>query len=157
MSFTYEDVLEYIDLSSKKILEGEVLKAVSEEMLGVIEEDVYSYNPTTYNRRTTGGLRDPSNIVLEMIDANTGVVKNVATPNDSVLGTKLRLSSSNDTTFASWINDGSVPNIFNSKTYPWHKSGFLEKTISNLEKTNGVEKAVEKGLQDIGFSKIEKR
>jgi hypothetical protein len=109
------------------------------------------YTPVQYNR--TGEIVNPSNIVSELDSNGVLSIRNIAQPSESVLGTSY--NPPNDTTFSLWLNDGLVPNIFNSYDYPWmHPANFVESSIERMETSGEISDAFAKGMAKRGFPSV---
>lgn len=137
-----EELLKSLEADIEDTLMHEVLYEVEEIELRHVEEDVFDvYKPKIYERRDSGGIDDPDNIV--------GTVQN------------MELEVENITPFASgygtWnrgvgltelINDGN-----STSGYFYDYSGefnqprpFLDNTIEEIERTDDVEDALARGL-----------
>ena len=137
-----EELLKSLEADIEDTLMHEVLDEVKEIELRHVEEDVFDvYKPKIYERRDSGGIDEPDNIV--------GTVQN------------MELEVENITPFASgygtWnrgigltelINDGNstsgyfydYPGKFNQPR------PFLDNTIEEIERTDDVEDALARGL-----------
>ena len=139
-----EELLKSLEADIEDTLMHEVLDEVKEIELRHVEDDVFDvYKPKIYERRDSGGINDPDNIV--------GTVQN------------MELEVENITPFASgygtWnrgvgltelINDGN-----STSGYFYDYSGefnqprpFLDNTIEEIERTDDVEDALAKGLNN---------
>ena len=137
-----EELLKSLEADIEDTLMHEVLDEVKEIELRHVEDDVFDvYKPKIYERRDSGGINDPDNIV--------GTVQN------------MELEVENITPFASgygtWnrgvgltelINDGN-----STSGYFYDYSGefnqprpFLDNTIEEIERTDDVEDALARGL-----------
>lgn len=143
---TYDDIDELLnDIRSdiEETLKDEVFDEVREIELEHIERDVLSaYTPKIYERRTSGGIDDPRNIVGYVKDMQLSV-DNI-TEFNSGYGTKHR-----GTGLAQLINDG---DSFNGYFYDYpgefnQPRPFIDNTILEVEKTDRVENALEKGMR----------
>lgn len=140
----------YIKKSINNALENNVAPLVEKTMDEKIDSEVYDvYTPKGYKRRYE--LGNTNNISSELVKDGVLFTKNTANPSPSVIGTPY--SASGSTIFPEWVNDGEVPNIFNSNDYPWmHPRDFIAATIEELESTGAVATAMAKGLQASGIS-----
>jgi hypothetical protein len=95
---------------------------------------------------------DDDNIVSELVENGTLFVKDIAKPNQSVLGT-LYNTNSDSTMFSRWINDGLVTNIFNDRDdYPWTEPRpFINNTIKDLESNKKYIKVLSNTLKKNGI------
>lgn len=143
---TYYDIDELLnDIRSdiEETLKDEVFDEVREIELEHIERDILSaYTPKIYERRTSGGIDDPRNIVGYVKDMQLSV-DNI-TEFNSGYGTKHR-----GTGLAQLINDG---DSFNGYFYDYpgefnQPRPFIDNTILEVEKTDRVENALEKGMR----------
>lgn len=149
-----DDLMKYIQTAVTDSLQNETKEAVREEYKARINEDVYkSYTPSIYPRRgENGGLLADENIIGEMLDGNTLSVRDVAVPNVSLTDPKTPYTPDNDTRFASWIEEGNVPNIFNDGNYAWMEPRpFTQNTINELERNKAHVEAMKKGLKIRGI------
>lgn len=71
-----------------------------------------SYTPVIYQRRNSLG----SNFQIDYEDEYSVRIYDIAPPDRSVFDTPYQGPPGS---FAQWINDGNVPNVFNGKSYPW--------------------------------------
>lgn len=137
-----EELLKSLEADIEDTLMHEVLDEVKEIELRHVEEDVFDvYKPKIYERRDSGGIDDPDNIV--------GTVQN------------MELEVENITPFASgygtWnrgvgltelINDGNSTSGY-FYDYPGEFNQprpFLDNTIEEIERTDDVEDALARGL-----------
>ena len=143
---SYDDIDELLnDIRSdiEDTLKDEVFEEVRDIELEYIERDVLSaYMPKIYERRTSGGIDDPRNIVGYVKDMLLSV-DNI-TPFNTGYGTKKR-----GTGLAQLINEG---DSFNGYFYDYpgefnQPRPFLDNTILEVEKTDRVENALEKGMR----------
>lgn len=143
---SYDDIDELLnDIRSdiEETLMDEVFDEVREIELEHIERDVLSaYTPKIYERRTSGGIDDPKNIVGYVKDMQLSV-DNITQFNTGY-GTKHR-----GTGLAQLINDG---DSFNGYFYDYpgefnQPRPFIDNTIIEVEKTDRVENALEKGMR----------
>lgn len=145
MKDLYDDVkelLKSLEADIEDTLMHEVLDEVKEIELRHVEDDVFDvYKPKIYERRDSGGINDPDNIV--------GTVQN------------MELEVENITPFASgygtWnrgigltelINDGNSTSGY-FYDYPGEFNQprpFLDNTIEEIERTDDVEDALARGL-----------
>ena len=143
---SYDDIDELLnDIRSdiEETLKDDVFDEVREIELEHIERDVLSaYTPKIYERRTSGGIDDPKNIVGYVKDMQLSV-DNITQFNTGY-GTKHR-----GTGLAQLINDG---DSFNGYFYDYpgefnQPRPFIDNTILEVEKTDRVENALEKGMR----------
>lgn len=143
---SYDDIDELLnDIRSdiEETLKDEVFDEVRDIELEYIEHDVLSvYTPKIYERRTAGGIDDPKNIVGYVKDMQLSV-DNI-TQFDTGYGTKHR-----GTGLAQLINEG---DSFNGYFYDYpgefnQPRPFLDHTILEVEQSNRVENALEKGMR----------
>ena len=143
---SYDDIDELLnDIRSdiEETLKDDVFDEVREIELEHIERDVLSaYTPKIYERRTSGGIDDPKNIVGYVKDMQLSV-DNITQFNTGY-GTKHR-----GTGLAQLINDG---DSFNGYFYDYpgefnQPRPFIDNTIIEVEKTDRVENALEKGMR----------
>lgn len=132
-------------------LKSDVAPVVKDKYKENIQSDIYdSYNPVEYHRRNS--LLDESNMEDQLLDETTLEVKNVALPSQSVMGSAY--VPAGRTTFIGWIENGSVPNIFNNRTgYPW--TGPRPATAHTIERLNSEKQhvqALKQGLRVKGFN-----
>ncbi|MDD3150130.1 MAG: hypothetical protein PHR82_09055 [Endomicrobiaceae bacterium] len=139
----------YIQKKINETLMDEVATGVRETMQETIDEDVYRrYAPVKYVRRNE--LGNIENIKAELEGAGVLAVMNIAPPNNSVLGTAY--TDYGGTSFARWVNDGLVPNIFNDKHYVWEDPAhFMEDTKDDLENSHTVKNKMKIGLTKRGL------
>ena len=143
---SYDDIDELLnDIRSdiEETLMDDVFDEVREIELEHIERDVLSaYTPKIYERRASGGIDDPKNIVGYVKDMQLSV-DNITQFNTGY-GTKHR-----GTGLAQLINDG---DSFNGYFYDYpgefnQPRPFLDHTILEVEQSNRVENALEKGMR----------
>lgn len=138
-----EDLLRDIKSDIQDTLSDEVLDEVKRIELEHVRDDVFSvYSPKIYERRESGGIDDPDNIVGDVYDMRLEV-DNVSRFNDGY-GTY-----NHGIGLADLINDGnSMHGYFYD--YPFEGEGarpFIDNTIDEIERTNDVEEALAKGLK----------
>lgn len=143
---SYDDIDELLnDIRSdiEETLNDEVFEEVREVELEHIEQDVLStYSPKIYERRGIGGIDDPRNIVGYVKDMQLSV-DNITQFNTGY-GTKKR-----GTGLAQLINEG---DSFNGYFYDYpgefnQPRPFLDHTILEVEQSNRIENALEKGMR----------
>ena len=147
---TYDDIdmlLNDLKADIEETLLDEVLDEVKEIELKHIEQDVFSvYSPKIYQRRSSGGIDDPDNIVGEVNNMELEV-DNVTRFNDDY-GTY-----NHGIGLADLINAGNSRNGY-FYDYPGEfeqPRPFLENTEEEIERTNSVENALAKGLKRRGY------
>lgn len=142
-------LLKYAQAEVNKALQEDVAPVVEAKLQEKIKEDVYDpYSPTEYKRRNE--LGNANNIVSTLVDDGKLFTKDIASPNDSVIGTAYQ--GTDPTMFARWVNDGLVPNIFNNEHYPWEDPAlFIEDTVKDLEDSGDAVKALKAGLAKKGI------
>lgn len=139
-----EELLKSLEADIEDTLMHEVLDEVKEIELRHVEEDVFDvYKPKIYERRDSGGIDDPDNIV--------GTVQN------------MELEVENITPFASgygtWNRGVGLTELINNGNstsgyfydYPGEFNQprpFLDNTIEEIERTDDVEDALAKGLNN---------
>lgn len=139
------------DLKSdiKDTLSKEVFDEVRDIELEHVQRDVFdSYRPKIYNRRSSGGIDDPRNIVGQ-VDDMTLYVDNV-TPYNPGYGTY-----NSGTTLADLINEGEggKHKLYYDFTGNFiQPRPFLDNTQNEVDKSNRVENALKKGLQRRGYT-----
>ena len=137
-----EELLKSLEADIEDTLMHEVLDEVKEIELRHVEEDVFDvYKPKIYERRDSGGIDDPDNIV--------GTVQN------------MELEVENITPFASgygtWNRGVGLTELINEGNstsgyfydYPGEFNQprpFLDNTIEEIERTDDVEDALARGL-----------
>lgn len=146
MKNSYDDIDELLnDIKSdiEEVLMDEVLDEVKDIELRHIEDDVFSvYSPKIYDRRRSGGIDDPDNIVGEVNNMRLSV-ENV-THFDDGYGTY-----NHGIGLADLINDGDGKSGY-YYDYPFEAMGarpFIDNAIEEIERTNDVENALERGLK----------
>lgn len=146
MKNSYDDVDELLnDIKSdiQDTLLDEVLDEVKKIELEHVRDDVFGvYKPSIYERRSSGGIDDPDNIVGEVYDMRLEV-DNVTRFNDGY-GTY-----NHGIGLASLINDGSTSHGY-FYDYPGEFNNarpFIDNTIDEIERTDDVENALAKGLK----------
>lgn len=132
----------------KDTLYKEVFDEVCDIEMEHVQMDVlYRYQPLIYERRTTGGIEDHSNLKGKVRDTELSVYNK--TPFNPGYGT---YNSGND--LATLLNEGSggkhkiyydFMGEFEKPTY------FLENTQEEIDKTNRVERVLNKGLKRRGY------
>ncbi len=146
MKNSYDDIDELLnDVKSdiEEVLMDEVLDEVKDIELRHIEGDVFSvYSPKIYERRGSGGIDDPDNIVGEVNNMQLSV-DNV-TRFDDGYGTY-----NHGIGLADLINDGEhLSGYFYDYPGEFTESRpFIDNTIEEIERTNDVENALEQGLK----------
>lgn len=142
---TYDDIdLLLKDLRSdiEDVLMDEVLDEVKEIELKHVQDDVFSvYSPKIYERRSSGGIDDPDNIVGEV--RNMQLEVDNVTRFDDGYGTY-----NHGVGLADLINDGNSRNGY-FYDYPGEfeqPRPFLDNTAEEIERTDDVENALAKGL-----------
>ncbi len=151
MKNVYDDIDKLLkDLKSdiEDTLTKEVLDEVKDIETQHIEDDVLSvYSPSIYERRVSGGISDPSNIIGEVHDMALEV-DNVTRFNDGY-GTY-----NHGEGLADLINDGEKRGGFyydyeGEFTQP---RPFIDNTIEEIEQTDSVEDALAKGLKKRNYN-----
>lgn len=139
------------DLKSdiKDTLSKEVFDEVRDIELEHVQRDVFdAYRPKIYNRRNSGGIDDPRNIVGQ-VDNMTLYVDNV-TPYNPGYGTY-----NSGTTLADLINEGEggKHKLYYDFTGNFiQPRPFLDNTQDEVDKSDRVENALKKGLQRRGYT-----
>ncbi len=151
MKNIYDDIDALLkDLKSdiEDVLMDDVLDEVKDIETQHIEDDVLSvYSPSIYERRISGGISDPSNIIGEVHDMALEV-DNVTRFNDGY-GTY-----NHGEGLAELINDGEKRGGFyydyeGEFTQP---RPFIDNTIEEIEQTDSVEDALAKGLRKRNYN-----
>lgn len=150
--WNYSDIDVFLkDLKSdiKDTLSKEVFDEVRDIELEHVQRDVFdAYCPKIYNRRSSGGIDDPRNIVGQ-VDDMTLYVDNV-TPYNLGYGTY-----NSGTTLADLINEGEggKHKLYYDFTGNFiQPRPFLDNTQNEVDKSNRVENALKKGLQRRGYT-----
>lgn len=137
-----EELLKSLEADIEDTLMHEVLDEVKEIELRHVEEDVFDvYKPKIYERRDSGGIDDPDNIVgtiqnMEMeVENITPFASGYGTWNRGVGLTEL-INEGNST--SGYFYD--YPGEFNQPR------PFLDNTIEEIERTDDVEDALARGL-----------
>lgn len=132
----------------------EYVRPVAEDILHEhIIDDIYaSYSPVGrdaggYDRRDVLGSRD--NTVGKVQGNNLLVVTNVAPPSPSVFGSS---GSGHEDELLYWIENGLVPNYFNSFDYVWmHPRPAVENAQEEINSSGDIRTAIKNGIsQKIG-------
>lgn len=139
--------------SLKSTLKNEVAQAVEKAAKEKIQAEVYgTYSPSVYERR--GELLD-AGFAAEVFEDTGGVslrAYSMAKPSDSLSSPPVAYRGP-DGQFAQWINDGNVPNIFNSKKYIWEAPRpFYAQAASELDSTGAVVDALKAGMKKRSYS-----
>lgn len=99
--------------ATQTILISDLVPIVQSEIRAQEQSLVYGdYTPVIYQRRNSLG----NSFQIEHEDEYSVRIYDIASPNRSVFGTAYKGPPGS---FAQWINDGNVPNVFNEETYPW--------------------------------------
>ncbi|MDR1629235.1 MAG: hypothetical protein LBS36_03350 [Oscillospiraceae bacterium] len=150
---TLEELNKVLRKKITESLKADVFESIKEVEKKHINSDIYDvYEPTWYTRRkSNGGLIDDSNFICDIDESALSLnVINVTPPNESVLGTPY--DSSNKTALLSWIESGSVPNIFNNNDYAWmHPRPFVKNSIDDLLINKQHIKILKEGLLKRGL------
>lgn len=142
----YDDIdllLNDIRSDIEDVLMDDVLEEVRDIEISNVKRDVLSaYSPKIYNRRSANGIDDRRNIIGEVRDMQLSV-DNITEFNDAY-GTY-----NHGVGLADLINDGSGKSGFY-----YDYSGeferprpFIDNTILEVEKTDRVEEALERGMK----------
>ena len=133
-------------------LKGEVSQVVEKVAKEKIKEDVYGvYSPSVYERRGELMNAEFAREVFEDADGVNLRIYSMARPNDSLSSPPVAYRGP-DGQFAQWINDGNVPNIFNSKKYIWETPRpFYSDAENELDNTGLVLDALRAGMQKRGY------
>ncbi len=146
----YDDVGALLkDLCSdiEDTLADEVLDEVKNIEMEHVRDDVFGvYTPSIYKRRAHGGIDDPENIV--------GTVKNMELEVDNVTEFNDDYGTYNHGEgLADLINEGEHSGGY-FYDYPGEftlERPFLDKTIEEVEETDKIDNALEKGLKNRGY------
>ena len=150
MKKSYDDIEELL-MDIKSDIEDTLVKEVTDEVKDIemqyIERDVLSvYKPKIYGRRSSDGIDDVRNIVGTVKDMHL-VVDNITEFNDGY-GTY-----NHGTGLADLINEGnSLSGYFYD--YPGEfelPRPFIDNTILEVEKSDRVDNALEKGMHRRGY------
>lgn len=137
-----EELLKSLEADIEDTLMHEVLDEVKEIELRHVEEDVFDvYKPKIYERRDSGGIDDPDNIVGTIQNMEMEV-ENIA-PFASGYGTWNR-----GVGLTELINNGNSTSGY-FYDYPGEFNQprpFLDNTIEEIERTDDVENALARGL-----------
>ncbi len=139
MKDIYDDIDELLsDIKSdiEDVLLDEVLEEVRDIEIEHIHNEVYAvYNPMLYQRRKLeDGLCDPDNIIGKIVSNMELEVENIA-EFTNWNGTAKRGSG-----LAEFVNDYDYPGIIDQYR------PFLDNTMEEIEKSDRVDSALEKGL-----------
>ena len=147
----YDDIdmlLNDLESDIEGTLTDEVLDVVKDIEIKHVEEDVFSvYRPKIYERRRTGGLDDPDNIIGEITEKMDMEITNI-TPFDSGYGTYNKGDG-----LAELVNDGDGLSGF-YYDYPGEflqPRPFLDNTEEEILKTEQLDNALQKGLVKRGY------
>lgn len=139
------------NLSTDTEFQTEMSKIVSSAMYNVIKDNVYdTYSPKVYERRgNKGGLIDRNNIKVGF-EGNTVWAKNIAEPNDSIIGTPI-YSENKEGLLYEWMDKGRIgilPSIFGLNAAHWRldRIGLTEKIHGRLRSNSAVEKVTKKAI-----------
>ena len=124
-------------IASEAVL-GEIKRVIREKE----QEMVYgSYTPYPYQRRHSLG----NQFQVQQTGLYSVRVWDIAPPNYSVFNTPYQGPAGS---FAQWINDGSVPNVFNTKSYPWAgPRPFYRAAEAELQNSAVLKRAVINGIK----------
>ncbi len=143
-----EELLKDVRLDIEDTLSKEVFDEVRQIEMEHIHSDVLnSYHPKVYERRSTGGIDDPRNIVGTVKDM-TLTVDNVTSFNSG----HFTYNSGNN--LADLINEGSGSASHLYYDYPGAFEAprpFLDNTQEEIDRTNRVDRALEKGMKKRGY------
>lgn len=136
----------------EKATKDSVVKQVETTVKEHIVSDVYNvYSPSEYDRRGVLKNADMVNGIWAEPDG-TVILRQYssAEPNESLNGSVYTGPSG---AFAQWINDGDVPNIFNSYSgYSWaHARPFYDNAAADLHATGAAVAALKQGLAKQGI------
>ncbi len=150
----YDDVNALLkDLKSdiEDTLACEVLDKVKEIEIRHVNEDVFSvYSPSIYERRSTDGLDDSSNII--------GEVRNMELEVDNITEFNEDYGTYNHGIgLADLINDGESRSGFYydyQGEFDERARPFIDNTIDEIERTDSVENALAKGLRKRNYDVV---
>lgn len=142
-----DDLLSDLKYDIEDTLQDEVLDEVKKIEIEHVEKDVFSvYSPIIYSRRKTGGLDAPDNIIGTVENMEL-TVENITPFNDDYG------SSNHGVGLADLVNDGD-----NLRGYFYDYPGsfnqprpFLDNTEEEIEQTEQIDNALEKGLNKRGW------
>ena len=150
MNKAYSDIellLKDVQSDIEDVLMNEVMDAVRDVEMEHVRNDVFSvYNPSIYMRRSSGGIDDPENV--------KGTVKNgvLTVRNDTPFNTDYN-SRNKGIGLAYMIEEGGNSEHdyeygFRSIEAPFSQPRpFIQNTIDELDRTDAIEKALQKGLK----------
>lgn len=147
----YDDINELlIDVKKdiRDVLEEEVLNEVKDIELKHINNDVYKYKPKIYERRLINGISDPDNIVGTIQGDMELEIDNITQFNDGYS------TSNHGLGLPQLINDGDDINGY-YYDYPGEFNQprpFLDNTEEEVERSNRIDDALEKGLRNRGYT-----
>lgn len=138
------DALEKAIMSAaeKAIMSDSVVNVVKQEIANKENEMVYGgYSPSFYNRRFSLGKQ----FSVKKTGPYSIRVEDIAPPNYSVFNTPYPGPPG---AFAQWINDGAVPNYFNSRAYAWAgPRPFYQAAEASLQNSAALKSAVINGIK----------
>ena len=151
MKSNYDDIEELLKdmrLDIEDTLSKEVFDEVRQIEMEHIHSDVLnSYHPKVYERRSTGGIDNPRNIVCTVKDM-TLTVDNVTEFNTK------GFTWNRGNNLADLINEGSGGASHLYYDYPGafeEPRPFLDNTQEEIDRTNRVDRALEKGMKKRGY------
>ncbi len=141
----------YIQTQVASTLQDDVAKDASDKMKKNYNDEVYSYayDPEYRDRRMS--LTDDENIKKEMVSDTAISISNIARPDKSVFGSSV---DGKEGLLGQWIEDGSIPNVFNDRTdYPWTAPRpVIQHTKEEIEGSSSHTVAMRKGLKKRGIN-----
>ena len=143
-----EELLKDVRLDIEDTLSKEVFDEVRQIEMEHIHSDVLnSYHPKVYERRSTGGIDDPRNIV--------GTVNDMTLTVDNVTSFNSGYSTYNSgNNLADLINEGSggASHLYYDYLGAFEAPRpFLDNTQEEIDRTNRVDRALEKGMKKRGY------
>lgn len=134
----FREIEKFLQGKINSTLKNEVAETVIETMQEKIEEEVYSvYDPKVYERQGyQGGLTDPSNIEVQVVDDNTISVENI------------RFDGNREVAEIVETGQGYMYNFpYNGRPRP-----FTEATREELRNTDKLKNSMRRGLKKRGIS-----
>lgn len=130
-------------------LKDNVFQDAKGKLVSHAQSDILDvYNPKMYERKSSGGIDDPENVIYEETGENEITVMNIAEPSPSVLGTPFTPNSK--TVFSQWINDGEVYPLWGNAPYTEERP-FVDNATEEIKSTKSHVKAMKEGLRQRGI------
>ncbi len=158
--YTYDELLDKLQSDLNEIANSSTTEVVVTSIRDeYVDEYVYDNYPGVYTEYEyhyggrRGNLSRSGSEKFNQINptGNLGEYQfiNTVEPNKSIVTSQIPKGAN----LMQWLNDGLVPNIMNSPTYPWHREGFLEATVMEINKKKLICKATKTGLSNKGYRK----